>query len=311
MCARSIGTHPVPTVPEALSKELDDLETRFGEDRPAIELNLARFFLVILLGVDWGDKWVNLRPDPDPWMLNGDRAWLAKHPVPSDVRRIVWHYRTVRLANALFTLATEGRTTGYERLRLRFMTRPDMRATFTEAEIASLLVTNRCEVEIVGESGIRGNDFDLLAKVEQTPVSVEVTVISGADLSAKTVSNRLHEKRDQVPGDRPAWLYLHVPAPWMTDDASAYAVFTEAIGKFMTRSQRFNGITLVWEEVIPILTGGIPQMSMRSAHNNRPRHSIPDVTVFTVKPNAEGKLCYASSLVERVTAYRDKRWLAV
>jgi hypothetical protein len=177
----------VPTVPEALSKELDDLETRFGEDRPAIELNLARFFLVILLGVDWGDKRVNLRPDPDPWMLNGNRAWLAKHPVPSDVRRIVWHYRTVRLANALFTLVTEDRTTGYERLRLRFMTRPDMRATFTEAEIASLLVTNRCEVEIVGESGIRGNDFDLLAKVEQTPVSVEVTVISGANLSAKTV----------------------------------------------------------------------------------------------------------------------------
>jgi hypothetical protein len=41
----------VPTVPEALSKELDDLETRFGEDRPAIELNLARFFLVIQSGI--------------------------------------------------------------------------------------------------------------------------------------------------------------------------------------------------------------------------------------------------------------------
>ncbi len=219
---------------------------------------------------------------------------------------MVGHYRSVRLANAMFTLVIEGRAKGFERLRQRFLTRPDTRATFTEAEIASLRVTNGCEVEIVGESGIRGNDFDLLAKVAQTPVSVEVTVMSAANFSLKTVSNKLHEKRDQVPKDRPAWLYLHVPAAWMTDDATAHAVFTEAVGKFMTRSQRFNGITLVWEKVIPFLAGGFPQMSMRPAHNNRPRHCIPDITVFRLKPNAAGEFRHASSLIARLTAYRDK-----
>jgi hypothetical protein len=37
-------------------------------------------------------------------------------------------------------------------------------------------------------------------------------------------------------------------------------------------------------------------------HHHHHHHRIPDVTVFTVKPNAEEKLCHASSLIERVTA---------
>lgn len=44
----------MPVVLESFLQELDDLEARFGEDRQIVELNLARFFLFVVLGIEWG-----------------------------------------------------------------------------------------------------------------------------------------------------------------------------------------------------------------------------------------------------------------
>jgi hypothetical protein len=91
-----------------------------------------------------------------------------------------------------------------------------MRALFAEAEIASLLIRNKVPVRIIGESGTRGEDFDMLATVRGVPVSIEVTAIEeGAIMSPRSILNRLRSKRKQVPPTRPAILYVVVPSAWM------------------------------------------------------------------------------------------------
>jgi hypothetical protein len=296
-----------PTIIETLIDAVTDFEERTGRCDQLVEFYLARMFLTMVFGEEWARKRLELNPDPDPWMLNGNDAWLVKNPTHSDVHLLVYHFRMVRLADAIFTVLTGDRVTGQEGLRQRFLTRPNTKASFTEAEIASLLVYNGCVVNVVAESGMRGQDFDCLATVGDTPVSVEVTGMSGENLSLKTVMNKLHEKRDQVPADRAAVLYVHIPWDWITGHASAAPIFAEATERFMRRSRRLNAIILISEDVMPHLAGGIPRMAMRPGYNNRPRHPIPDLTVFGFKGSTAGERRCAISLFDRIRAFREKQ----
>ena len=99
---------------------------------------------------------------------------------------------------------------------------------FIEAQIASLQAANGFRVEIVGESGLRGRDFDLVASRDGIVLNIEVTGKDDIPLSAKTVRNTLTSKRTQLPVTGPAIVYMHVPATWMQDLKSAQATFSEA-----------------------------------------------------------------------------------
>jgi len=80
-----------------------------------------------------------------------------------------------------------------ERLR-----KPTTEPGFVEAEVTSLLLFNGFDVEIVKESGVRGDDFDLFATRRGSTVSVEVKSKPEGELTAQTIRNTLHSKRDQV-----------------------------------------------------------------------------------------------------------------
>lgn len=88
--------------------------------------------------------------------------------------------------------------------------------------------------------GVRGEDFDLRVSKDGLKVSVEVTSKVDGPLTVRTVKNTLHSKRNQVPPDYPAVLYLHIPADWMRDEAANMAILNEAINAFAHRSPRFN-----------------------------------------------------------------------
>jgi hypothetical protein len=297
------GAYVMVNTLDMLMEALDELR---GHDRQIIEINIAALFLNMVLGTNWCSKHVALGSDPDPWMLNGNDAWLARHPIADDVRRLVYYHRVIRLADSLATLLLHP-VTGFDALRERIKTRPDTRASFTETEIASMLAYNGCSVQIIEETGVKGKDFDLLASFQGTDVSVEVTAISGGELSAKRILNKLNDKRAQLPQHRPAVLYVHVPADWMRDDALAASAFTEATSKFMSRSRRINLLVLVWEDVLPFMHGGFAHMWLRPGYNNVPHHGIPDLTVFTLKADRDGKLRAAFSLLDRIEAYRQSQ----
>jgi hypothetical protein len=193
-----------------LLETLADLEARY-DDRARISKGMSEMLILLALGRDWFDKHVYDSDDPDPWMLNGTPAWFESHSVPApDIRPIIHANRVARLGDALFTVISNVRDS--ERLKQRFLTRRDTRATFTETEIASLLAWNGCSVRVIGESGVRGQDFDLAATTHGVEVSVEVTAMEGHDLTIGAIYNKLKHKQTQVRSDRPAVLFVRIPA---------------------------------------------------------------------------------------------------
>jgi hypothetical protein len=275
-------------------------------ERTFVELNMARVFLNAALGDIWVGKRINFNDKPDAFMLNGNDAWLRAHPVsPPDMRRILYTSRVIRLSDALFTLIPK--VTGFERLRQRFHKRKDTQALFGEALIASLLVHNGISVQIVGESGRRGEDFDLLATVRGVPVSVEVTAFQSSKLSVRAILNKLNSKRDQVSPNRAAVLYLIVPDSWMANYNVAFLVFNQAIVRFMHRSRRFNAIVLIWDGIRAAEGGGFAHSHLQPVYNNRPRWRIPDRSVFGPKRDKWGQYLYSDSFLQALRTSRLKR----
>jgi hypothetical protein len=168
------------------------------------------------------------------------------------------------------------------------------------------LVCNGFQVEIVKEHGKKGEDFDLLAAKGGITVSVEVTSKLDGPLTAQTLKNTLHAKRSQVPPNRPAVLYLHIPADWMQSESDAFPIFNEVFVEFMKRSRRFNVIVLVWEKVIPLLGGGIPTMSSRACFNNRPRHPFENPQQFEIQLSQPGHGLALSFLEKLKTRFRNR-----
>ena len=253
--------------------------------------------LCLFFGYEWYEQKVKFRAeDPDEWMLNGSDVWLAAHPVDNDVRRIIYTHRVIRLANALFVLM-RAPAKGLEVLKERFLAR-STKSCFIEAEIASSLVFNGFQVEILKEHGKKGEDFDLLATKDGATISVEVTSKLDGALTVKRIKNTLQAKRRQVSPDRPAVLYIHVPADWMRLELESMPVFDEAFQKFMSSSRRFNVIVLASEAVVPYLNGGIPTTLTRACFNNRPRHPLEHPGLFQVQ------LGKTASFLERLRSTR-------
>jgi hypothetical protein len=287
-----------------LMQELILVEEKTRGVRQLVEHGMANRIIYLIFGWDWYQRKIAFQSEPDEWMLNGNQEWLKTIKVENDVRRIVYHHRVVRLGDALYTLI-KGNVEGGEVLKERFLKR-STKPCFIEAEIASLLVYNGFDVEIIKESGIRGEDFDLLATKDGITLSVEVTSKEDGPLTDKTIKNTLHSKRKQVPPTRPAVLYLHIPAEWMNDEVGAQAEFNKAIDGFLRRSSRFNAIVLVWEMVIPFLDGGFTQMTMWPCYNNFPRHPFGGMQLFTPIKSVDGHIRLAHSFLDDLKIYQEK-----
>jgi hypothetical protein len=129
----------------SLCEQLDFIEAKTGGIRQLVGHGMASRLLALFFGWGWHNQKVAFSSTPDDWMLNGNDDWLRANPINPDVRRLVNNHRVIRLADALFTLLI-GHARGLETLKRRFLERAT-KPCFIEAEIASLLVYNGCEVE--------------------------------------------------------------------------------------------------------------------------------------------------------------------
>jgi hypothetical protein len=194
----SNATAPCQNIFIKLAEYMGQLESKTSGARQGVELAVACAFLEVLLGTDWCARKIRPVSTPDGWIQNRLR---------SDVTNTSWityFDRVIRLANALFTLL-QSQTVGFDVLRTRFHPRPT-KPCFIEAQIASLQAANGFRVEIVGESGLRGGDFDLTASRDGMALNIEVTGKDDVPLSAKTIRNTLTSKRTQLPVTGPAIL---------------------------------------------------------------------------------------------------------
>lgn len=285
-----------PNVFLALVQELTRLEGKANGVRQFVEVSICACFIDVVLGRDWLTRAILPAQKHDDWMQN-----RLKH---EGISSIVHGHRIVRLADALFTLFIN-EVDGFDALRRRFHTRLT-KPCFIETEIASLLVFNGFKVEIMAESGKRGSDFDLAAKKERIELSMEVTGKDELPFTVSTIKNTLKKKRTQTPGDRPAILYMHVPANWMDNLPKAQSQFSEAFTDFFSRSHRLNGIVLVWERVLPFANGGFPQLAMWPCFNNRPRHPFNQWDLVTRGVDSVGKPRYALSFYDWLKGIQSK-----
>jgi hypothetical protein len=100
----------------------------------------------------------------------------------------------------------------------------------------------------------RGNSHFGLVTTPEGTVS-EVTSIIGGPPSVRSLLNKLHNKRSQLPSNRPAILYLSLPDIWMDNRNLGFLILNAAARQFMIRSKRMNSIVFIGERYIPSYGG--------------------------------------------------------
>jgi hypothetical protein len=272
-----------------LAKELSEVRRQTNGVRQLTEHAMASRLLALFFGWDWYQHKISFREDPDEWThnLKGDTS----------INRVIYHKRVVQLGDAVFTLLKR-ESKGGDLLKQRFHTRPT-KPCFVETQIASLLAYNGFEVEIVGETGIRGEDFDLAVTRDTVTLNIEITAKEdGRPLTVQTISNTVQSKRTQVPQHRPAILYMRIPAEWKATLRESHAIFNEAFADFFQRSHRFNAIILVWEDVMPFMSGAFTQITMWGCYNNNPRHPYPHMNLLEPMASPDGQVLLAHSFLD-------------
>ena len=128
------------------------------------------------------------------------------------------------------------------------------------------------------ESGVRGKDFDFIARGKKYDISVEVTAKEDAKFTPESVANTLYNKRTQVPEDRSAILYMIIPDEWGANFESIGPQLTPILEKFCSRSKRFNAFVFLWDAVIdyPDREGFFHATACMSFSHNFARHPILD-----------------------------------
>ena len=199
--------------------------------------------------------------------------------------RWIYQDRLVGLADALFQLRD---CKNFDALCERFRGR-ETKPCFTEATIAKNIASVGFDIEVVIESGVKGEDFDFIARRDSLEISVEVTAKDASKLTAETIKNTLKAKRQQVPGDRPAILYVIIPEEWTRNGANVQKVFSEALESHFRNSKTFAAICFVWHAKIELGEGRIFVLTYHSFEHPSPRHPIEDLSFL--RPNhPEGDL---------------------
>ena len=274
---------------ETLARELPEVEKQTKGIRQMSEHAMCARLLCLCFGWDWYQQRIAFQDDPDEWMQN------LKHD-PDPLRRIIYDSRVIRLGDAAYTLL-KGQFTGADAWRHRFLTRPT-KPCFAETEIASLFAYNGFNVEVVTETGVRGQDFDLAATRDGVTLSVEITAKEDGPLTVETVRNTLTTKRTQVPADRPAVLYMRIPEEWMRNPIESQAIFSEAYVEFFKKSHRFNAVVLVWEKLVPAVDGAFTGMSMWPCYNNSPRNPYSRLDLLGPTRAPDGRVLLAHSFYD-------------
>jgi hypothetical protein len=280
----------------SLVKELPELERHCKGEKPLIEHAVASRLLCLCFGWEWYERTIAFQDNADEWMhnLKGDTS----------ENRVLYTRRVIQLGDAVFTLLKTN-FKGGDILKQRFLTRP-IKPCFAETEIAGLLAYNGYQVEVIGESGVRGEDFDLAASKDGVTLSIEITAKEDGPLTVQNILNTLKYKRTQVPSHRPAVLYLRIPSEWMAEPDKNRAIFTEAFQEFSRTSRRFNAYILTWENLVPFLNGAFLSSYMQPCYNHNARHPYSPSHLLTPIPSSDGRVQTTYSFLDWLRTIQSK-----
>lgn len=218
--------------------------------------------ILTTLGSDWWKKnCLTNSIDPDEFLSLSD---------DSEDNRYRQQDRIIRLGHMLYALKD---CHGYEPFISSLRTR-DLSPAFFELVIANSLKNNNFLIEFVKTKGIKGEDYDLLAHLNGTPISVEVkTRRDGIILGENVLKNTLKKAQKQLPSSGPGIIFVSIPNEW-TIERNAGEVIENCIDGFFRNTGRVNYTVLLWHQLINLEIGKASVSFIRQYNNPNPRNQI-------------------------------------
>jgi hypothetical protein len=180
------------------------------------------------------------------------------------------HDRIVQLGHMLYVLKE---CKGYSAF-ISSLKKRDLAPAFFELQVACLLYEDDYVIEFVETKGQKGEDYDLIAKRDETHISIEVkSRREGVVLNEKTLSNRLAAARKQLPVSGPSMIFVSIPHEW-TMDKNAESVIGDCVNSFFRNSSRVNYIVLIWQIWIDLEAGRASALLAREYENPHPRTPV-------------------------------------
>lgn len=221
------------------------------------------------LGDEWCDRYIRLSERPDDFMLNGYGN--------QEAARYIHQKRVVELGDILYSLCLKNRNTLtviVERFRKR-----DIRTTYFEAHIASLLLQDGYAIDVREEIGVLGDDFDLNVEKDGMHIAAEVTSKSeSSSLTESSLRNTLGDKRRQLPADLPSILFIILPKHW-TASTDTESILLQATNKFFSRSKRIGCVQFVWELWFDTPIGKASAVGFIPLFHPSPRFPLGDIGI--------------------------------
>lgn len=152
----------------------------------------------------------------------------------------------------------------------------DLRSAYFEIMTVRVFVGAGFAIDMRPEVGVRGEDFDFLAKRRGLEIAVEATALKERPFSANAIGNSLGNKRDQLPADIPGVFFCMIPMQWPPlQDAQMEEHIDAAVGRFLGGTERVNLVVVTQEQHIdgPQPGTGALMMAKRVVTSRRPRHS--------------------------------------
>lgn len=189
--------------------------------------------------------------------------------------------RITHLADCLFRLSDEP-TFG---VMIRRLVERDVRPVFFELSAAQFFKRKGFSITTNEETGNRGEDFDFIANsANGDTINVEVSEFHNEIFTEKALKNKLASKRKQVPNDRPAILFLHIPSSWYNLNNLSFFLMKGTFD-FFQKSKRYNAVLFQTEMMGDAGQGFYWLVHIDPFAHMNPRHKIDIQFIF--KPGIE------------------------
>ncbi|TSD47965.1 hypothetical protein FFI94_018795 [Rhodococcus sp. KBS0724] len=154
-----------------------------------------------------------------------------------------------------------------------------------ELDVATYLMALPLRVDRVSETGIKGEDFDLLFWVRETPIAIEAkTKEDNTEFSEQTIKQTIKRAGSQLPKGQTGFVFMRIPMPWVgplleehyneylhsaTRSSTRISVVFTAIDKLGRNADGTTSITRFWDY---FKTENCPEQDWKIAMNFRSLH---------------------------------------
>jgi hypothetical protein len=143
----------------------------------------------------------------------------------------------------------------------RMASRTETRSAFYECFVARMFLDLSFVIMAIGETGVKGDDFDFTALGQGGCICAEVTCLQSAEFSEATIRNALRSKIEQVPKDQANAIFIVLPNGWF-DVENAVERIVREVRRVFNVSRRANLVYFLGEKHDKVTTADGRQLDM-------------------------------------------------